>query len=127
MSGCVSFTPMQTSLFTDENGNVISVEYGRTKKDHESKFLAPSGKVMTMKSKLAVSVTMPDGDSFFAYECMNVLPSGTMYRSDSEKWMFHANGLACRVFRKALNPEGKDDYLLVFEGMICEGPRKDGR
>lgn len=124
LSGCASFDPMQTSLFTDENGNIVSVDYGRSKKDHESKFTAPSGKVMTMKSKLAVRVTLPDGTDFVAWECMNPLPSGTMYRTNNEKWMYHANGITCQVFSKALNPEGKEDYLLVFEGMICEGPKK---
>jgi hypothetical protein len=124
LAGCASFDPMQTSLFTDENGNIVSVDYGRSKKDHESKFTAPSGKVMTMKSKLAVRVTLPDGTDFVAWECMNPLPSGTMYRTNNEKWMYHANGITCQVFSKALNPEGKDDYLLVFEGMICEGPKK---
>ena len=126
MAGCASFDPMQTSLFTDENGNVVSVDYGRSKKDHESKFTAPSGKVMTMKSKLAVKVTLPDGTDFVAWECMNPLPSGTMYRTSNEKWMYHANGITCQVFSKALNPDGKEDYLLVFEGVICEGPKKGG-
>ena len=85
---------------------------------------APNGKVMTMKSKLAVKVTLPDGTDFVAWECMNTLPSGTMYRSDNERWMYHANGISCRVFESAINPEGKSDYLLVFEGIICEGPKK---
>ena len=126
LAGCASFDPMQTSLFTDENGNIVSVDYGRSKKDHESKFTAPSGKVMTMKSKLAVRVTLPDGTDFVAWECMNPLPSGTMYRTNNEKWMYHANGITCQVFSKTVNPEGKEDYLLVFEGMICEGPKKGG-
>ena len=55
---------------------------------------------------------------------MNTLPSGTMYRSSNEKWMYHANGITCEVFEKAVNPQGEDDYLLVFEGIICEGPKK---
>ena len=126
LAGCASFDPMQTSLFTDENGNIVSVDYGRSKKDHESKFTAPSGKVMTMKSKLAVRVTLPDGTDFVAWECMNPLSSGTMYRTNNEKWMYHANGITCQVFSKTVNPEGKEDYLLVFEGMICEGPKKGG-
>ena len=126
LAGCASFTPMQTSLFTDEDGNVISVDYGRAEKDHESKFTAPNGKVMTMKSKLAVKVTLPDGTDFVAWECMNTLPSGTMYKSDNEKWMYHANGITCQVFTASVNPEGKNDYLLIFEGIICEGPKKEG-
>ncbi len=123
-AGCVPFTAQQTSLFTDENGNIVSVDYGRSKNDHESKFTAPNGKVLTMKSKLGVRVTLPDGDEFVGWECMNPLQTGTMYRSDDEEWMYHANGITCTVFKKAVNPNGKEDYLLVFEGIICEGPKK---
>lgn len=126
LAGCVSFTPQQSSLFTDEVGNITSVDYGRSKTDHESKFTAPNGKVLTMKSKLGVRVTLPDGTGFTAWECMNPLRTGTMYRSGNEKWMYHANGVSCRVFKKVLNPEGKEDYLVVFEGIICEGPKKEG-
>lgn len=123
LAGCVSFLPQQTSLFTDEDGNLVSVEYGNSRKDHESKFTAPNGKVLTMKSRLGVRVTLPDGDDFFAWECMNPLRSGTMYRSNNEKWMYHANGISCTVFMKSVNPQGKEDYLVVFEGIICEGPK----
>ncbi len=124
LAGCVSFTPQQTSLFTDENGNLVSVDYGQTKKDRESKFIAPNGQELTMKSKLAVRVTLPDGENFYGWECMNPLRSGTMYRSSNEEWMYHANGISCRVFHKDVNPDGKEDYLVVFEGIICEGPKK---
>ena len=126
-AGCTSFSPQQSSMFTDSDGNIVAVEYGRSKSDHKSNFTAPNGKVVEMKSKLGVRVTLPDGESFLAWECMNVLPSGTMYRSDNEKWMYHANGISCRVFEKAQNANGEDDYLEVFEGIICEGPKKDGR
>ena len=98
LAGCSSFTPMQTSLFTDEDGNIISVEYGRAKNDHETKFTAPNGSVMTMKSKFALFLTHPDGDDFDAWQCINTLQTGTMYRSDNERWMYHANGISCRVF-----------------------------
>lgn len=126
-AGCTSFSPQQSSMFTDSDGNIVAVEYGRSKSDHKSNFTAPNGKVVEMKSKLGVRVTLPDGERFLAWECMNVLPSGTMYRSDNEKWMYHANGISCRVFEKAQNANGEDDYLEVFEGIICEGPKKDGR
>ena len=127
LAGCTSFSPQQTLLFTDENGNVISVDYGRSKKDHESKYTAPNGQVLTMKSPLAVRVTLPDGTDFVAWKCMNPpqLLSGTTYRSDNEKWIYHAYGTACQVFREALNPEGQKDYLIVFEGIVCEGPKKE--
>ena len=81
-----------------------------------------------MKTKLAVRVTLPDGDDFLAWECMNTLSVGTMYRSDNERWMYHANGISCRVFHKAANPAtGEEDYLVIFEGVICEGPKNDGK
>ena len=127
-AGCVSFTPQQACMFTDHEGNIVSVEYGHSKKDHVSKFTAPNGKVLDMKTKLGVRVTLPDGDGFLAWECMNTLPVGTMYRTDDEKWMYHANGISCRVFKKSVNPStGQDDYLEIFEGVICEGPKNDGK
>ena len=125
LAGCTSFKPLQSSLFTDENGNIVSVDYGRDAKDHESKFVAPNGKVMTMKTKLKVRVTLTDGTEFLAWECMNPLPTGTMYRSNNEKWMYHANGISCRVFKEDVNPQGEKDYLVVFEGIICEGPKRE--
>ncbi len=126
LAGCASFIPQQTSLFTDEDGNLVSVEYGRSEDDHESKFTAPNGKVLTMKTKLGVRVTLPDGDGFVGWECMNPLMTGTMYRSNDEEWMYHANGISCQVFQKSVNPSGKQDYLVVFEGIICEGPKRGG-
>ena len=127
LAGCMSFDHQQTLLFTDENGNTISVEYGRARKDHESKYTAPNGKVMTMKSPLAVRVTLHDGKDFVAWRCMNPpqLMQGTVYRSDNEKWMFHADGIRCMVFKEVLNPSGQKDYLIVFEGIVCEGPKKE--
>ena len=124
-AGCTSFTPIQSNLFTDENGAILSVDYGRDKNEHESKFFAPNGKEMTMRSKLKVRVTLPDGTTFIAWECMNPLASGTMYRTNNEKWMFRANGISCQAFRKAKNERGEDDYLVVFDGILCKGPGKD--
>ena len=124
--GCTSFRPQQACMFTDANGNIVTVEYGNSKKDHVSKFTAPNGKVLDMKTKLGVRVTLPAGDDFLAWECMNTLSVGTMYRTDNQKWLYHANGISCRVFKKALNPStGQDDYLEIFEGVICEGPGDD--
>ena len=122
-AGCTTFTPLQSSMFTDEDGNIVVVDYGRDQKEHESKFYAPNGREMTMRSKLKVRVTLPDGYTFIAWECMNPLATGTMYRSNNEKWMFHANGISCRAFRQT---DDKRDYLVIFEGIICEGPKKEG-
>ena len=77
-----------------------------------------------MKSKLRVKVHLPDGDDFLAFQCMNLLRSGTMYRSDDEQWMFHANGFTTSVYRF---DAAKNDYLLWFEGVICQSPERAGR
>ena len=121
LAGCTSFTPLQSSLFTDEDGNIVAVDYGRDMKEHESTFVAPNGKEMTMRSHLKVKVTLPDGDSFLAWECMNPLQTGTMYRTNNGEWMFYANGITCAVF---LRTEDKSDYLEVYNGVICQGPKK---
>ena len=128
LAGCTSFKPQQACTFTDRDGNIVVVEYGRTKSEHKSNFTAPNGKVIEMKSSRAVMVTLPDGESFLAWEYMNSLPSGTMYRSGNEEWLYHANGISCSVFQKAVNPStGQDDYLEVFEGIVCEGPKNEGK
>lgn len=127
IAGCTSFTPLQSSMFTNEDGEVLCVDYGRDSKFHESTFIAPSGKEMTMRSKLKVRVTLPDGTSFLAWECMNPLSTGTMYRTNNQKWMFHAEGIYCRAFKKAVNPRGQQDYVEVFSGIICQGPKRNGK
>ncbi|MBR1921437.1 MAG: hypothetical protein IJ829_05480 [Kiritimatiellae bacterium] len=127
LTGCTSFTPLQTSWFTDEYGNLITVDYGRDVKPHESTFVAPNGRTMTMKSHHKVRVLLGDGTKFIGWECMNPLRTGTMYRSNDEKWMYHANGISCRVFQKTVNDKGEKDYLAVFEGVICEGPGRMDR
>lgn len=126
LSGCTSFVPVQSSMFTNEDGEMLCVDYGRDGKYHESTFVAPSGKEMTMRSNLKVRVTLPDGTTFLAWECMNPLRTGTMYRTDNRRWMFHAEGIYCSAFRKTVNPQGQEDYVEVFSGIICQGPGRNG-
>ena len=115
--GCTSFNLMSVGHFVDEGGNVIKVEYGKGDEDHVTTFRSPAnGRELEFTSKLRVKVYLPDGDMFMAFQCMNTLGSGTMYRSDDREWMFHANGFTSKVFR--YDPP-VDDYLLVFEGVIC--------
>lgn len=124
LAGCSTFTPQQSFMFTDEDGQIIVSDYGNLKEKRASKFFAPNGKEMTMLSDKVVRVTLPDGESFTAYECLNPLPIGTMYKSSNEKWMYHAAGISCQVYRKAVNPRGEPDHELVYEGIICQGPQK---
>lgn len=119
LAGCNSFKVMQTNSFIDEDGNLITVKYGQLAKDHKTQFVSPvNGKTLDMSSKLAVDVTLPDGGTFMGYQCMNMLRTGTMYKSSNAKWLFHANGTSCSVY--LINEQG-DDYLLVFNGILSEG------
>ena len=105
--------------FIDEDGNLIIVRYGQLAKPHKTQFVSPvNGKTLDMQSKLAVKVTLPDGGNFTGYQCMNMLRTGTMYKSSNEKWLFHANGTSCSVY--LINETG-NDYLLVFNGILSEG------
>ncbi len=124
LAGCVSFTTNQSFLFTDEDGNLIRVDYGSSKRAHTSNFTAPNGKVFASSTSTGVRVTLPDGERFVAWNCLNPLTQGAMYRSDDEEWMYLANGATCTVFQKAVNPEGKDDYLIIFEGIVCKDTDK---
>lgn len=119
LAGCNSFKVMQTNSFIDEDGNLITVKYGQLAKDHKTQFVSPvNGKTLDMSSKLAVDVTLPDGGTFMGYQCMNMLRTGTMYKSSNEKWLFHANGTSCSVY---LRDESINDYRLVFNGILSEG------
>jgi hypothetical protein len=119
LTGCNSFKVQQTNRFIDEDGNLISVQYGLLAKPHKTQFVSPvNGKTLDMESKLAVKVTLPDGGRFAGYQCMNMLRTGTMYKSSNEKWLFHANGTSCSVY--LINEMG-NDYLLVFNGILSEG------
>ena len=120
LAGCQSYAVVQRNVFADDDGNVVSVEYGRSERNHVSTFKSPvNGEEMEFKSKLVVLAELPDGDSFKAWECMNsFLPYGTMYRTDNRKWMLHANGFSCTIYRQTEEDETK--YQEVFRGVLCD-------
>ncbi len=124
-AGCASFIHLQTAMFTNDDGEFLTVDYGTGKEEHVTTFISPgNGQEMEMRSKLRVRVHLPNGDSFVAYQCMNMLESGTMYRTDNKKWMFLANGFTCRVFREL---DDKSGYSLYYEGVLArtvERPNK---
>ena len=122
LAGCRGFDIEQTAIFSNENGALIKVGYGRAEKPHVNTFVNPATqKKVDFPSRLAVEVTMPDGVTFDAWQCMNFNRSGTMYRVDNGKWMFHANGFSCFVYKQL------DDGLLheVFRGILCDSPNAD--
>ncbi len=114
-AGCVSYETKQTVRFIDNDGRFLSVDYQRGDGDHVSTYKL-DGTEHEFKSNLRVIVELPDGTSFKAYQCLNVLRSGTLYRSDDEEWMFHANGVLVSAYRQL--PD-KSDYQLVFQGVMC--------
>lgn len=125
LSGCNTFTLTQTNAFVDDDGNVLTVRYGRLEKERSTTVINPmTGKNIDMKSRLAVSLTLPkpNGSEVMAYQCMNLLPSGTMYSSSDGKWLFHANGVASAVY---LANKEKTDYILVFSGVMADGPKRE--
>ena len=124
-AGCNSMRVTQTNSFVNEVGDLITVEYGVLEKDHVSTFLSPySKKEQEFKSKLAVNVTLPSGETVRAYQCMNLMKSGTLYKTENSKWLYHANGTSCRVY--LINEDGSD-YYDVFSGILSEGPKRSGR
>ena len=117
--GCQSYTIVQRNVFADDDGNVVSVEYGRSERNHVNTFKSPvTGEEMEFKSKLVVLAELPDGDSFKAWQCMNFLPYGTMYQTDNREWMLLANGFGCTIYRQTEENETK--YLEVFRGVLCD-------
>lgn len=118
-AGCVSYQIVQTNVFSDEDGRIVGVDYGRAEENHVNTFVSPvTGKEMEFKSKLLVEVTLYDGESFRAWQCMNFLRSGTMYKTDNGRYMFLANGFSCAVYRR----QDDGEYLEIYRGVICETP-----
>ena len=120
LAGCTSFHQTQVVKFVDDDGRFAEVAYGYGDKDHVTTWTSPiNGKEIELKSKLRVKVRMDDGPSFTAFQCMNSLGSGTMYKTDNDRWMFLANGFTCAVFELE---DGSEDYKAVFQGVLCQPP-----
>ena len=119
LAGCRSYTIVQRNFFSDDDGSVVSVEYGHAESVHVNTFVSPvTGKEMEFKSKLLVVAHLPDGDSFKAWQCMNFLPRGTLYKTDDEQWMLLAHGFSCIIYEQT--KEDKTKYLEVYRGILCE-------
>ena len=119
MAGCQSYTIVQRNVFVDDRGNAVAVEYGRSESEHVNTFRSPvTGKEMEFRSKLVVLAELPDGDSFKAWQCMNFLPYGTMYKTDNERWMLLANGFSCTIYRQSESDETQ--YREVYRGVLCD-------
>jgi len=121
LAGCASFHETQMVQFVDDDGRFLSVVYGYGDEDHATKWTSPiNGNVVELKSKLRVKVRMEGGPRFTAYQCMNTLGSGTMYKTDNGRWMFLANGFTCAMFE--WDPR-QQDYRYMFEGVLCQTPK----
>ena len=119
LSGCQNYDIVQRNVFADDHGNIVSVDYGRSESEHVNTFVSPvTGKEMDFRSKLVVVAELPDGDSFKAWQCMNFLPYGTMYKTDNGEWMLLANGFSCTIYHQTEEDETK--YLEVYRGVLCD-------
>lgn len=126
VAGCRSYDIVQSNLFSDEDGNVMCVSYGRAYDEHVNTFRSPTnGKELEFRSRLVVEAVLPDGDSFTAWQCMNFSATGTMYRTDDLRWMLQVNGFACLVFRR-VDGDG-DRYEEIYRGVLCESPVSEFR
>lgn len=124
VSGCQSYQITQRNIFSDEDGFVVTVDYGHSESDHFNTFISPmTGEELEFKSRLMVNVELPNGDDFIAWQCMNFLRRGTMYRTDNDEWMFLANGFSCTVYHQT--DEDETRYLEVYRGVVCDSPKID--
>ena len=125
LSGCASYETMQTCRFVNEDGQFLQVSYEQGSEPHVTTFVSPAnGKEMEYSSKLRVVVELPDGDSFKAYQVMNFISTGSLYKTDDERWIYLANGFTCKVLKLNQNP---GEYAVEFEGVICESPEKSAK
>lgn len=122
LCGCRSYEIVQSNVFSDDDGFVVRVNYGRSADFHKNTFLNPAtGKRTEFLSKLVVDIVMPDGESFTAWQCMNFQQSGTMYKTDNEKWLVLVTGFTAAVGRQT--EEDPTQYLEVFRGVLCDSPK----
>jgi len=126
MAGCQSYDIVQSNIFSNDDGDGVLVEYGRSDSDHVNTFLNPNnGQEMEFKSRLVVRVTLPDGDRITAWQCMNFLQSGTMYKTDNEKWLVLVNGFTCMIYVKDPSPHDPNRYREIYQGILCESPKSE--
>ena len=124
VQGCQSYEIVQRNIFADDDGNVVVVDYGRSESEHHNTFVSPTtGREMEFHTKLVVKVRMPDGDTIKAWQCMNFLPRGTMYKTDDEEWKVLANGFSLIVYRQT--DEKPPRYLEVYRGVICDTTERE--
>ena len=122
--GCNRCTIVQRNIFSDEDGYVVTVDYGRSESEHVNTFISPmTGKEMEFRSRLMLYVELPDGESLKAWQCMNFQRTGTMYRTDNDEWMVWANGFSCVVYQQL--EDDKTRYREVYRGVLCESPKID--
>ena len=125
MQGCQSYEIVQRNIFADDDGNVVIVDYGRSESEHHNTFLSPvTGKEMDFHTKLVVKVQLPDGETIKAWQCMNFLPRGTLYKTDDGEWKLLANGFSFSVYHRTGEPAPRD-YIEVYRGVICETPDRE--
>ena len=125
LSGCQSYTIVQRLVFSDDDGNVVIVDYGRSESDHHNTFVSPvTGKEMDFHSKLVVKVQLPDGETIKAWQCMNFLPRGTMYMTDNEEWKLLQDSFSFSVYHRTGEPPPRD-YLEVYRGVVCDIPDRE--
>ncbi len=124
--GCRSYDIVQSNIFSNDDGFAVRVDYGRSDVEHVNTFRNPAtGRETEFKSRLVVCVHLPDGSSFTAWQCMNFLQSGTMYRTDNEKWLVLVNGFTCLIYEKDPIPQDPGRYREVYRGILCESPKSD--
>ena len=124
LAGCQSYEIVQRNIFSDDDGNVVIVDYGRSDSVHYNTFVSPvSGKEMEFHTKLMVKARLPDGDTIKAWQCMNFLPRGTMYMTDDEEWKLLANGFSFIVYHQT--EEKPPRYLEVYRGVICDTTERE--
>ena len=122
LAGCNSYRIVQKNVFSDEDGYLVSIDYGIADKDHVNTFVSPmTGEEMKFKSKLLIFAELPDGETFKAWQCMNFQPRGTMYQTDNEEWKVLVNGFTCIVYAQDATDERR--YNTVYRGVLCDTPK----
>lgn len=124
LAGCHSYDIVQSNIFSNDDGCAVRIDYGRSSKDHVNTFVSPAtGAEMPFASRLVVEVTLPDGTSFVAWQCMNFLSKGTLYQTDDKEHLVLVNGFTCCVYAHDPSPDDPGRYREIYSGVLCDSPK----
>jgi len=116
LQGCATFRRAHADAFVDDNGRVLTVEFGTRSRPYTYHIVSPmNGNKLECRDDKMVKIALPGGERYTCYICQNSIPKGTMYSTEDGDIKFLTIGLESRVYRNV--PE-RNDYIEIFAGRL---------